>query len=161
MKIEFKVVDKEQLETNHRALFAEMLKKQGKVQGDLSGKGDRCKCICIAKVDGAVAAVGAIKKKTASDFTDAKAAVPELSSDFQWELGYLFTDAEYQGRRLASSITETLIRHFGDGNLMASTEITANPRMVKILERNGFRLYGKPWKSAIHENYLGLFLKFK
>ena len=161
MKTEFEVVDSSQLEKGHRSLFSEMLKEQGKVEGDLSKKADRCKYICLAKVDGAVAAVGAIKKKTASDFTDAKAGVPELSNDFQWELGYLFTDAKYQGRHLASSITETLIRNFGDGNLMASTEIKANPRMVKILERNGFRLYGKPWKSAIHENYLGLFLKYK
>ncbi|HGY2645760.1 TPA: hypothetical protein ACNVDP_003410 [Klebsiella aerogenes] len=30
---------------------------------------------------------------------------------------------------------------------MASTEITENPRMVHILERNGFKLYGKPWKT--------------
>ena len=44
---------------------------------------------------------------------------------------------------------------------MASTEITNNPGMVKILERNGFRLFGKPWKSKIHSHYLGLFLRFK
>jgi hypothetical protein len=63
MKIEFEMVEKDQLEAKHRSLFSEMLKRQGKVQGDLSEKADRCKCICIAKVDGAVAAVGAIKRK--------------------------------------------------------------------------------------------------
>ena len=30
-----------------------------------------------------------------------------------------------------------------------------------FLEKNGFRHYGNPWKSNIHENYLGLFLKYK
>ncbi len=44
---------------------------------------------------------------------------------------------------------------------MASTEISVNPGMVKILESNGFKLFGKPWKSSIHEHFLGLFLKFK
>lgn len=43
---------------------------------------------------------------------------------------------------------------------MASTEIAANPGMVKILEKHGFRQFGKPWKSSLHKNYLGLFLKF-
>lgn len=44
---------------------------------------------------------------------------------------------------------------------MASTEVSANPRMVKILEKSGFRFFGRPWKSSIHDNYLGLFLKLK
>jgi hypothetical protein len=34
-----------------------------------------------------------------------------------------------------------------------------NPGMVRILERNGFRAFGKPWKSGIHGNMLGLFLR--
>jgi hypothetical protein len=25
--------------------------------------------------------------------------------------------------------------------------------MVEILEKNGFRLFGTPWKSGIHSNY--------
>tara|TARA_R110002050_G_scaffold167946_2_gene299014 strand:- start:7219 stop:7395 length:177 start_codon:yes stop_codon:yes gene_type:complete len=53
-----------------------------------------------------------------------------------------------------------LINEYGNENLMASTEINTNPAMVKILEKNGFRHYGKPWKSNIHNSYLGLFLKF-
>ena len=58
-------------------------------------------------------------------------------------------------------IAKLLLEKYGKDNLMASTEITANPAMVSILQKNGFRLYGKPWKSGIHENDLGLFLKFK
>lgn len=161
MKIKFEVLAKNQLDKTHRSIFAEMLKKQGKVQGDLSTKADRCKFICIAMVNSDVAAIGAIKEKTASDFTNEKAGIPELSKDIDWELGYLFTEPKHRGRKLASFITRILIRKFGDGNLMASTEISANPGMVKILEQNGFRLYGKPWKSVIHNNYLGLFLKFE
>lgn len=42
-----------------------------------------------------------------------------------------------------------------------SAAITANPAMVRMLEKMGFRLFGKPWKSGIHDNYLGLFLKLE
>ncbi|WP_366862171.1 GNAT family N-acetyltransferase [uncultured Shewanella sp.] len=99
------------------------------------------------------------QEKTESDFAEHKANLPDLSSQFHWELGYLFTNPDFQGRKLAKSITKSLIEHFGNENLMASTEIKENPGMVKILESNGFELQGNPWKSAIHENLLGLFLK--
>lgn len=138
-----------------------MLRKQGKVKGDLATKADRCKLVCIAKVDGTVIATGGIKPKTASDFTSEKAGVPDLSSEFEWELGYLYTERDYSGRGIGSNVTRLLVEAYGKGNLMASTEITANPAMVRILEKQGFRLFGKPWKSGIHANYLGLFLRFE
>ena len=159
MEFKFEVVEKQDLNDSHRSLFAAMLKMQGKVQGDLSLKADRCKSICIATCDGVAVAIGAIKRKTESDFSERKADILELSKEFQWELGYLFTKPHFQGRKLAKSITKLLIEHFGSGNLMASTEIKENPGMVKILESNAFMLQGKPWKSAIHGNLIGLFLK--
>ncbi|EJG1632236.1 TPA: GNAT family N-acetyltransferase [Vibrio parahaemolyticus] len=161
MKLEFEVVDKIDLQDHHRQLFADMLQLQGKVQGNLLTKADRCKSICIASIDGKPVAIGAIKTKTCSDFTDIKADLPQLEKEFSWELGYLFTDPKFQGQKIARNIVQVLIHHFGSDNLMASTEITANPGMVKILESNGFKLFGKPWKSSIHEHFLGLFLKFK
>jgi hypothetical protein len=54
-----------------------------------------------------------------------------------------------------------LISDFGNDNLMASTELSANPSMVNILLRNGFEKYGSPYKSQLHDNILGLFLKFR
>ncbi|WP_421346103.1 GNAT family N-acetyltransferase [Aeromonas veronii] len=161
MKLEFEVVDKIDLQKHHRQLFAEMLELQGKVQGNLMTKADRCKSICIASIDGKPVAIGAIKTKTCSDFTEIKADLPQLEKEFSWELGYLFTDPKFQGKKIARNVVQILIHHFGSDNLMASTEITANPGMVKILESNGFKLFGKPWKSSIHEHFLGLFLKFK
>ncbi len=161
MKLEFEVVDKIDLQDHHRQLFADMLKLQGKVQGNLLTKADRCKSICIASIDGKPVAIGAIKTKTCSDFTDIKADLSQLEKEFSWELGYLFTDPKFQGQKIARNVVQILTHHFGNDNLMASTEITANPGMVKILESNGFKLFGKPWKSSIHEHFLGLFLKFK
>ncbi len=161
MKIDYQVIQKADFSDTHRQIFADMLEKQNKVKGNLIEKVDRCQFICIVHVNNEHVAIGAIKQKTKSDFTEQKAGVAKLSENFEWELGYLYTLTEYQKRGIASMVVRLLIEKFGDGNLMASTEISANPSMVCILEKNGFRLLGKPWKSNIHVNFLGLFLKFK
>jgi len=116
---------------------------------------------CGVKINEKIAGIGAIKEKTESDFSKQKASIPELKDYFQWELGYLYVSPEYSGKGIATNIVRLLIESYGKENLMASTEISANPAMVKILEKFGFRLYGKPWKSGIHNNHLGLFLKFE
>ncbi|MDO8787831.1 MAG: GNAT family N-acetyltransferase [Sulfuritalea sp.] len=161
MKIEYETIQRDQLDDSIRDIFAAMLRKQGKVKGELATKADRCKLICVARIDGNVVAIGGIKKKTASDFDYDKAGIPDLAKEFEWELGYLYTDSGHGGRGLASTIVRLLIDAYGKGSLMASTEIAANPAMVRILEKQGFRLFGKPWKSSIHDNHLGLFLKFE
>ena len=161
MEIKYQTVERKDFKKNHREILASMLKQQGKVQGDFNKKIDRCRFLCMATADNNVAAVGAIKEKTPSDFSAEKAGLPELSNEFNWELGYFYTKEEYAGKGMASMIAKLLLEKYGKDNLMASTEITANPAMVSILQKNGFRLYGKPWKSGIHENDLGLFLKFK
>ena len=160
MKIEYHIIHRAEIDNVVRDLFTEMLRKQGKVQGDLAAKADRCKLLCLARVDGTVVAVGGIKLKTESDFSSEKAGVPELAREFEWELGYLYTEPDNNGRGIASNVVRLLVEAYGKGNLMASTEISANPPMARILEKHGFRLFGKPWKSGIHSNYLGLFLRF-
>lgn len=161
MSIQFQIIEKEKLTDSNREAFAKMLKAQGKVRGDLSTKADRCKTICFAYYNGELAAIGSIKQKTSSDFASHKADLSYLESQFDWELGYIYTAPDYEGKGLAQKVVATLIESFGDGNLMASTEIYKNPRMVHILESNSFRHYGEKWESDIHGNYLGLFLKLR
>lgn len=161
MKIEYKIIQKAEFDDCHRKVFAKMLCKQDKVRNNLNSKVDRCKAICITKIDNNEVAIGAIKQKTCSDFSNEKSGLPNRVDEFEWELGYLYTGSAYEGRGIASVMARLLIKDYGTDNLMASTELTANPAMVKILEKNGFRLFGKPWKSKIHDNYLGLFLKFR
>ncbi len=161
MKIEYEVTEREEFSEYHQGVLAQMLIEQNKVQGDPKSKIDRCRTVCIAKVESIAVAIGAIKVKTASDFEAHKANVPELCAEFEWELGYLYTKRENGGKGIASNITRLLLDCYGDGNLMASTEVSKNPAMVNILERKGFKSFGNPWKSKIHGNYLGLFLKFK
>jgi len=160
MKIEYQIILKENLTESHRMIFAQLLKEQGKVKGDLTLKADRCKMICLVFINKNAVAIGGIKVKTLSDFSANKANLPKVSKHFKWELGYIYTNPSFTQRGIASKITNLLLSEYGNENLMASTEITANPGMVKILERNGFKHYGTPWKSGIHSDYLGLFLKY-
>ena len=146
MGTQFIIIENQKITDTHRDVFAGMLKAQGKVKGDLKTKADRCKSICFAYYNGELASIGALKRKTISVFSAAKAD---------------YTASKFQGKGLACKVVEILLESFGDENLMASTEISKNPIMVHILESNGFKLHGKTWKSSIHENYLGLFLKFK
>jgi len=161
MTLKYDIIHKIHIQDNHRAVFGDLLKRQGKVKGDLLKKADRCKFICIVLLDEEPIAIGGIKPKTTEDFHKDKADLIDLEDSFEWELGYLYTDIEHSGKGIASNVSKMLLEEFGKRNIMASTEITANPGMVKILEKYGFRHYGKPWKSGIHDNYLGLFLKFK
>jgi len=161
MNLEFHLHNKEDFNDDDRKILASMLKIQNKVKGDLRKKIDRCLYFCYVTDADKPIAIGAIKKKTDSDFNDNKSGLIELFHDFDWELGYIYISKDYEGQKLASRVVSRLLSEYGQENLMASTEISANPAMVKILENNGFRLFGKPWKSQIHKHYLGLFLKFK
>lgn len=155
------IIRNEDLKDEQRNLFGDMLKEQGKVQGDFYQKADRCKLICILTILDEPVAIGGIKIKTESDFANQKANLPEIANLFKWELGYIYTRPKYEGNRFGSSVVKCLIDKYGNENLMASTEIHKNPAMVKILQKNGFRQHGKSWKSQIHGNDLGLFLKYK
>lgn len=159
MTLQYEITQKKDLQDSHRSTFADLLKLQGKVKGNLLEKADRCKFICIVRFNDNPIAIGGVKPK--DDFESDKADLTNLENSFEWELGYIYTYKEHSGKGIASNLVKILLEEFGNSNLMASTEITANPGMVKILEKNGFRHYGKPWKSGIHDNYLGLFLKFK
>jgi GNAT superfamily N-acetyltransferase len=161
MTLKYDIIYKNDIQDKHRSVFGDLLKLQGKVKGDLLTKADRCKFICIVSLDEEPIAIGGIKPKTKEDFHKDKADLLNLENAFEWELVYLYTDTNHSGKGIASNVSRILLEEFGKGNIMASTEITANPGMVKILEKCGFRQYGKPWKSGIHEYYLGLFLRFE
>lgn len=161
INLKYKVIKKENLTNHDKNIFAKLLSKQGKVEGNLSKKANRCKVICIAYIDDTPVAIGGIKKKTKSDFSEQKSGLMELEKKFDWELGYIFTDKSYTRKGISSKIVSLLLDQTKNDNLMATTEIETNPAMVKILSKNGFLQKGKTWKSTIHKNELGLFLRKK
>lgn len=160
-EFDFKLIKKVELQDDERKIFAALLKKQGKVRGDLNLKADRCKLICIVYKDETPVAIGGIKQKTTSDFYKEKANLPDLEKKFDWELGYIYTTPEYTRKGIAKTIVKTLMENYGDNNIMASTEINDNPGMVKILKTYGFEHSGAIWQSNIHFKNLGLFLRYK
>lgn len=82
MTLSLELITKDKLTDEHWKNFADLLEKQGKVKGVLIEKADRCKLICITKLNDKPVAIGAIKKKTLSDFNKSKANLPELADLF-------------------------------------------------------------------------------
>ena len=160
MDMDFQILNSNAFTIDARRIFAKMLKEQGKVNGPYENKIDRCKIVCLVSEKNKPVAIGAIKRKTDWDFDKDKSGLDNLRDDFDWELGYIYTKPEYEGNGIAQKVVNKLIDEFGDENLMASTEFTQNPSMVKILKKNGFEHFGNTWKSIRHEHELGLFLKY-
>lgn len=98
-----------------------------------------------------------IKIKTESDFDKEKADLIELSKDFEWELGYIYTDENHHGKGFSNSIIEKLMDMNQQENLMASTEIVTNPVMVHLLEKNNFVRKGNHGKVEFTKMSLGFF----
>lgn len=143
-----------------RKIFLDLLIQQGKVSNPTAGKVNRCTFLCVGKLDNEIVSIGAIKSKTNSDFDSNKADLEKFRNDFTLELGYCFTLPTHTGKGYSSTIIKLLLDKIPDTNLMASTELRDDNSMVRILERNNFKQYGKSWKSTIHKGTLGLFLRF-
>lgn len=141
--------------------FLNLLIKQNKVKKPTIEKINGCELICICMLDNEIISIGAIKPKTNSDFNSDKADLESFRNDFSVELGYCYTLPNHGGKGHSSTIVKLLIEKFQDYNLMASTELRSDNSMIRILEKNNFKQFGKPWKSDIHKGALGLYLKFK
>ncbi len=160
MEIIYKIEQPENFSESDKDKFLELLKQQGKVNNPTLDRINNCKFLCLCIIDDKIISIGAIKPKTDSDFDSNKANLNDLRNDFDFELGYCFTLPKFTGRGHSSTIVKLLIDKLPDKNLMASTELRADNSMPRILEKNGFKQFGKPWKSTIHGGALGLFLKF-
>lgn len=141
------------------ASFLQLLIQQDKVVNPSIAKITRCKILAAGFVADEMVCIGAIKQKTASDFTEAKANLPELINFFEWEIGYFFTKPNYEGNRCSSQLLDSLINGYGSDNLMASTEIRDGNRMINALENRNFVQMGQGWSNSKGTETLRLFLK--
>lgn len=62
---------------------------------------------------------------------------------------------------LSSGILDGLITRYGTENLMVSTEIREDNRMINSLHNRGFVANGNSWNSVKGNARLRLFLKYK
>ncbi|MEO3402391.1 hypothetical protein AAFN85_00710 [Mucilaginibacter sp. CAU 1740] len=158
-EIDYKIDRPEMFSNAEKQLFLKLLIKQNKVRNPTLEKIARCKILGIASFQEDVIAIGAIKPKTKSDFQIAKANIPTLSEKFAWEVGYFYTVPKFEGNRISSGIFDRLLEVYGDGNLMASTEIRRGNRMFQMLLNRQFKQAGSIWNSELSENKLQLFLR--
>lgn len=141
------------------ARFLQLLIQQDKVVNPSIAKISRCKILAAGFVDDEMVCIGAIKPKTASDFTEAKANLSELTNFFEWEIGYFFTKPKHEGNKYSSQLLDSLINDYGSDNLMASTEIRDGNRMINALENRNFVQMGQGWLNSKATETLRLFLK--
>ena len=73
-----------------------------------------------------------------------KAETKEPLEKYPLEFGYAVTLEGYEGRHICSGLTQKLIENFQDQNMYATT---SRPAMQTILEHNGFKKTGKPYKG--------------
>lgn len=161
MIISFELIENRNITDKHKEIFIELLKRQNKVTGEIHKKIEKCLLLCIVRCNEIPIAMGAIKQKTKSVFGSLKANKPELENKIEYELGYLYTSESHNGKGIANQVVKLLLSEFKYSNLMATTESSENPGMVKILLRNGFVLEGNQFQSVIHKNKLSLFIKYK
>ena len=159
--LEYSIINNDAITDDVANEFVNLLKKQRKVKDPKPERIKKCKFLCVCKCDGKTVGIGAIKCKTKSDFYGHKANLPDLEPEFSWELGYCYIEEEWRGKGISSFIVRLLLDKIGNENLMATTEMYPNNPMIKILKTNAFTEHGKPWKSSIHDGFLGLFLRFK
>lgn len=159
-EINFKIDKPKNFSVQEKNIFLGMIKQQGKIINPKMDRVERCHLLCICKEGEKIVSIGAMKPKSNSDFDSGKADLDKLRNDFTIELGYCFTLPDFTGKGYSSTISKLLLDKFEKDNIMASTELRADNSMTRILERNGFKLFGKPWKSGKHGGTLGLYLKF-
>lgn len=157
MNIEYEIIENREISQDHRLAVSNFLKKQGKIQGNLMTKADRCKLICFAKHNNFYVGMRAIKPATKSVFKKDKANVPHLAKYFDWESGYSYVNKAYRRKGISSTIMKRLLVYFGKGNLMATTQV-GNP-VIKILINNGFEQIGESWVSDFSDDTLMLFVR--
>ncbi|MCZ4222901.1 HEPN domain-containing protein [Pedobacter rhodius] len=138
--------------------FLELLIRQNKVKNPTIAKLKSCKTLAIGYSWELPVSIGAIKKKTESDFGVKKADLPALAKEYEWEIGYFYTEPDFEGRKFSSAIMDRLLKDY-NGKLMATTEIKEGNRMITSLESRLFKRMGKTWKSEINGNDLQLFLR--
>jgi GNAT superfamily N-acetyltransferase len=158
-EVKFKTGKPGEFADDEKEIFKDLLIKQKKVRNPTVQKINACFWLCLCFEGGAIVSIGAIKPSTKFDFDKNHADLEALQNEFKVEIGYCYTEPEYGGKGYSSQIVKLLLEKCGPVNVMASTELRSDNRMKAILEKSGFKFYGRPWKSAIHSGLLGLYLR--
>lgn len=95
------------------------------------------------------------KKNT---FINSKANV--AFDNFEFELGYISTNINYRGQKLASKLCKELCALYSNHNIFSTTRIDNEP-MKSILLQNDFKEIGNEFINKKQTNFLKLHIKLK
>lgn len=125
----------------------------------LSERLSNAELISFFKENDEIISTASIKKPTdnykENTFTKSKSA--RNHEDFQFELGYVSTDINFQGQKLASRLCDKLCELYSDYSIFSTTRID-NESMKSILSKNNFKETGKEFPNKEKSNFLKLYL---
>ncbi len=87
-----------------------------------------------------------------------KARVFDESKKYESELGWAYTLPKYRGRGIFSSLNRKILSVAGHENLYATTRAD-NIAVQKTLQKNGFKIIGRPYKGRITGRLTYLFVR--
>ena len=126
----------------------------------LPGLVSRALSLSFAKVGGELVGVGAIKRPNQSyhEKVFSKAKLSQRQAEFEFELGWVYTNASARGKGVASSVVSSLVAAL-NGAPAYATSRTNNPHMHRVLQKFGFVANGAPYASALNGPSIQLFLR--
>lgn len=115
--------------------------------------------ISFFKVNNEIISTASIKIPTDSyktkTFTKSKSS--RNNEDFLFELGYVSTDKNFRGEKLASKLCDKLCELYSDHHIFSTTRID-NEYMKSILSKNNFNETGIAFHNKDKSNFLKLYL---
>lgn len=137
--------------------FFDLVKKGDEVQTHgLKGLIDKAIFLAFHYEKSALVGVVGLKQpnKSYKDKIFRKAGVPQESDNYDYEIGWAFTEIEYRGHRICPNLVDKLISKSPSQNIYATTK---NESMKKILKRKGFKKNGHKYNGKRGDYFLELF----
>jgi hypothetical protein len=140
--------------------FLKLLILQNKAGNPSIEKIKKSTFLCMVYADKRAVGIGAIKQVYNTPFD--KANVPDLKSNFTYELGYIFVldEENLRGQGIGKKICTSLLEKLGNKNVFATTDMDEKNKMKFILEEKlSFKKAGDSYPSREKGKKVGLFLR--
>jgi len=143
------------------AEFVRLVESEGEVIDRLKGRvEDRGYKLIFVRNQQSLSAVGALKTPYPKYRSDvfAKAKTSSLPEDYSHELGWIVVSPNARQNRLATRLTNKLLRSIEDKSVFATVR-TDNEHMQRCLNSLGFNSTGNSYPSSNRDANLVLFIR--
>ena len=144
-----------------RAAFMQLVRESGEVNPDtLPGLVVRAEALAVAREDGVLVGVGAVKQPYATHCRNVfKAAKVDLQSDeYAFELGWVFVHPGARGLGLSGRLVAVLMPYVEVAHAYATSRAD-DGRMHATLRRFGFKDVGATYPSKRNDAQIQLFVR--